>query len=45
VPLCVKAKISNLYLKRKGAHRSQSSTKTPAAAKPQPVSIVLQMGV
>ena len=36
VPLCVKAAISNLilYLKRKVAHSSQSSTKTPADTKP-----------
>ena len=36
VPLCVKAIISNLilYLKRKVAHSSQSSTKLPTATKP-----------
>ena len=47
VPLCVKAIISNfiLYLKRKVAHRSQSSTKAPAVTKPQQVTIVLQMGL
>ena len=47
VPLCVKAIISNLilYLKRKVAHSSQSSTKPPAATKPQLVSGVLQMGI
>ena len=47
VPLCVKAIISNLilYLKRKVAHGSQSSTKTLAATKPKPVRVILQMGM
>ena len=46
VPLCVKAIISNLilYLKRKVAHRSQSSTKTPAATKPKPVRVISLIG-
>ena len=47
VPLCVKAIISNfiLYLKRKVAHNSQSSTKTPADTKPQQVCGVIGYSV
>ena len=46
VPLCVKAIISNLilYLKRKVAHSSKSSTNPPVATKPVPVSIDLLIG-